>query len=91
MAHRAAYTAEHNDNRAAFKIIRLLGGFSPRCLKSVRLRDGALARSSDQCAERWKDHFTELFVGARLPDSASTATEPCCPVPVAGFRPSPAQ
>eukprot|EP00972_Heterocapsa_arctica_P063314 9341544-Heterocapsa_arctica.AAC.1 len=70
MAHRTACAAEHNDNRVAFKIIRLLGGFSPRRPKSVRLRDGTLARSNDQFAERWEEHFAELFAGARLPDSA---------------------
>jgi hypothetical protein len=88
MALRAASAAEHNDSKTAFKIIRLLGGFQPRRLKSVRLKDGSLAHDAAQAAARWEEHFVELFAGASLPQPALAATEPMNVVPIQRFRPS---
>ena len=89
MALRAACAAERNDSRTAFKIIRLLGGFQPRRLKSVRLTDGTLTRDAAQAAERWEEHFVELFAGSSLPLPSLAATEPTSSVPLRQFRPSP--
>ena len=89
MALRAACAAERNDSRTAFKIIRLLGGFQPRRLKSVRLKDGTLAKDAAQAAERWEEHFVELFAGSSLPLPSFAATEPVSSVPLQRFRPSP--
>jgi hypothetical protein len=89
MAMRAASAAERNDSKTAFKIIRLLGGFQPRRLKSVRLKDGTLATDATQTAERWEEHFVELFAGSSLPLPSLATTEPTAPVPLRRFRPSP--
>ena len=44
MAFNAAVAAESGDSRQSFRIIRLLGGFSPRKPKSVLLEDGSVAQ-----------------------------------------------
>ena len=89
LALRAACAAERNDSKEAFKIIRLLRGFQPRRLKSVRLKDGTLTKDAAQAAERWEEHFVELFAGSSLPMPSLTATEPASVMPVRQFRPSP--
>ena len=89
MAFRATHVAEVNDNRSAFKIVRLLRGFKDRQLRSIRLLDGTIASSSDQCAERWGEHFVELCTGQVLGDASSTITPPPQPLPVSTSRPPP--
>ena len=66
MAFNAAVAAESGDSRQSFRIIRLLGGFSPRKPKSVLLEDGSVAQDYQQGAERWERHFVSLFAGKRL-------------------------
>ena len=55
---------DSGDTRRAFTLLRSLQPFKPKQYQSVRMADGTLAGSPEQCRERWREHFqTQLHGG----------------------------
>ena len=67
MAVKAQRTAELNDFRGSFGVVRALSAYKPRRLPAVLLEDGTLSRTEEERQERWARHFAGVF-GAQMCD-----------------------
>lgn len=63
LASKADYAAEKGDNTAIFRLVKRAAGFQSQELKVVQWEDGSLTTSPDQYAQRFQDHFCEVFGG----------------------------
>ena len=88
MAWRAANAMNKQQSAEAFKIVRLLGGYSPKTLKAVKHADGFLTQSNNEYIARWQEHFA-LFFRGKVMDSLSCAhSAPSHPVPIKDSNPT---
>eukprot|EP00973_Karenia_brevis_P081561 11305703-Karenia_brevis.AAC.1 len=88
MALKADAAARHGDYQSTYKIVRLLRGYVPKPMKSVRMKDGSLSTNAEQCQLRWQEHFCELFNGRIVQDLTDLATPPGTSCSEGGFIPS---
>eukprot|EP00973_Karenia_brevis_P035133 4847536-Karenia_brevis.AAC.1 len=76
------------DFHSAFKVLRLLKGYEPKPIKSVKKADGTLTSNERERQERWQEYFCDLFNGSVTDDMQSLATEPLTPASPSVFQPS---
>ena len=79
---------QRHESSEAFKIVHLLGGYSPKTLKTVRHKDCSLTQSHDEYVARWQEHFATLFRWKVLPSLQCAHSAPLQPVPVHDFNPT---
>ena len=88
MAWRAAIASANNNAREAYRILRLLSGFSPRVPSSIKRVDGTLTTTEAETGQRWVEYFVELFKGRVVDEWRSTQTLPGPVAPAGDFRPT---
>ncbi|CAK0870212.1 unnamed protein product, partial [Prorocentrum cordatum] len=88
MAWKAACANEHNDSKESCRIVRLLGGFKPQAIEAIANKDGSLVKTPAERADRWIEHFTELFAGYTLSSWKDAKTVHPGPYATGAFNPT---
>ena len=72
MADQADDAAERGDHGELYAVVRRFAFFTPKAIPGVLLANGDSAQMQDGREARWREHFSELLLGAQVDMDAST-------------------
>jgi hypothetical protein len=88
MAWRAQDASTKNNFQESYKIVRLLQGYTPKQIKSVKLLNGQLTCNEQARQLRWQEHFCGVFDGYITKLTSDITTAPHSVSTSSLFKPS---